>query len=88
MNLPLISPALVLAFLVATIYGFIFFLLFGSGRARLILYWFVAVAGFGAGQGIASAIGLRLLNIGDVHLIEGTLASALALFGARAGLAR
>jgi hypothetical protein len=84
MNFPLISPALVFAFVLATLYGLVFFLMFGHGWARLGLYWIAALFGFAAGQGMASAIGLGVWDVGAVHLVEGTVASALCLLAVRA----
>lgn len=80
----LVSPAYVLAFLIASIYGLGFFLLLGQGWRQLALYWGIAAVGFFIGQAIAKTIGLALFNIGAVHLAEGTLGSALSLLAARA----
>lgn len=80
----LVSPAYVLAFLIASIYGLGFFLLFGQGWRQLALFWGVALAGFFIGQTIAKTIGLALFNIGAVHVAEGTLGSGLGLIAARA----
>jgi len=40
----------------------------------------VSVLGFFLGQGIARLVGLAILNIGEVNVVEGTLASWLGLF--------
>ncbi len=80
----LVSPAYVLAFLIASIYGLVFFLLFGQDWHQLALFWGIAVVGFFFGQSIAKAIGLALFNIGAVNLAEGTLGSAVGLVAARA----
>ncbi len=79
----LISPAYVLTFLIASIYGLGFFLLFGQGWRQLALFWGIAIAGFFVGQAIARAIGLALFNIGAVNLAEGTLGSGLGLIAVR-----
>ena len=83
MELPFVSPAAILILTLASLYAIVFFLFFGQGWARLFLYWTAALAGFVAGNVIANAIGLGLFNIGTVHLVEGTLASGLALLAVR-----
>ncbi len=77
-------PPLLLAFVIASLYGLVFYLIFGKGWARLGLYWVAGVAGFGIGQWLASLIGIALLNIGPVNLVEGTLVSWASLFAVRA----
>lgn len=77
-----LHPSSVLAFLIASVYGLVFYLVFGRGWLRLAFYWLVAVAGFFLGQVIASLIGLAILNIGETNLVEGTLVSWLGLIGA------
>ncbi len=79
-----ISPAIVLAFIIASLYGLVFYLIFGRGWLRLGLYWLVGVVGFAVGQWLGSLVGLALLNIGSVNLVEGTLLSWVSLFAVRA----
>lgn len=79
-----VSPAYVLAFVIASAYGLGFFLFLGHGWRQMFLFWGVAVGAFLVGQAIARAVGLALFDIGAVHLVEGTVASALGLFAARA----
>jgi len=79
-----LHPSTVLAFLIASVYGLAFYLIFGRGWLRLFLYWLVGVAGFFLGQAMANLIGLAILNVGETNLVEGTLVSGLCLFGARA----
>ncbi len=74
---------LVLGFVLASIYGLVFFIFFGHGWWRLLFYWFVGVAGFFAGQGVASVLGLALFNIGDLSLVEGTVVSVASLVAVR-----
>lgn len=80
----MLSPSMVLTFVLSSLYGLAFYLAFGRGWARLFLYWFVGIAGFAVGQGIASAVGIALFNIGSVNVVEGTLVSWLSLFAVRA----
>ncbi len=80
----IIPPALVLSFVVSSLYAFVFYLIFGQGWAQLVLYWMVGVVGFVAGELIARAVGFVLFNIGDVSIVEGTLVSWLSLVVIRA----
>ncbi len=79
-----LSPAFALGFVIASLYGLVFYLVFGRGWARLPLYWLVGVAGFGIGQWLAGLIGIALLNIGSINLVEGSLVSWAGLFAVRA----
>ncbi len=77
-------PSLVLAFVIASIIGLGFFLLFGRGWLRLAVYWIVAVGGFFVGQIIASLLQFSLFPIGSINLLEGTITCLVALFVTRA----
>jgi hypothetical protein len=79
----LVSPAYVLAFLIASIYGLGFFLVLGRSWRELGLFWASAIVGFFIGQAAARALGLAFFNIGLVHVAEGTLGSALGLIAAK-----
>jgi hypothetical protein len=79
-----LSPALVLAFTVASLYGLVFYIVFGKGWARLPLYWLVGVIGFAIGQWLGTAIDVSFFSVGSVNLLEGTLVSWLGLFAVRA----
>jgi hypothetical protein len=80
----MLSPAPVLALAIASLYGLIFYIVFGRGWTRLLLYWFVGVVGFALGQWVGGAIGLSLFTIGSVNLLEGTVLSLVSLFVVRA----
>ncbi len=80
----LVSPALVFGFVVSSLYGFAFYLLFGQGWARLWVYWLIGIVGFAAGQWVGGLVGLPLLNVGAVNFLEATLISWMSLFGVRA----
>lgn len=77
-------PTLVLGLVLASLYGIVFYLIFGHGWLRLFFYWVVGILGFGMGHFIASMIGLALMNIGALNFVEGTVACWLCLFAARA----
>ncbi len=76
-------PALLFSFLLASVYGLAFYILFGRGWLMLGLYWAVAVAGFFVGQLVSRLIGLILIPIGSVNVIEATFLSIIALLAAR-----
>ncbi|TAH50802.1 MAG: hypothetical protein EYC68_13280 [Chloroflexota bacterium] len=77
-------PQLVLAFVISSLIGLGFFLLFGKGWLRLIVYWLVAVIGFFIGQIISSLLNFSIFAIGSVNLLEATATCLIALFVTRA----
>jgi hypothetical protein len=79
-----ISPAYLFAFVIASVYGLMFFIVMGQGWKQLIAFWVAAVVGFMIGQSVAETMGLGLFNIGKLNFVEGTIASALGLIAMRA----
>lgn len=77
-------PQLLLAFVISSLIGLGFFLLFGKGWLRLIVYWLVAVIGFFIGQIISSLLNFSIFAIGSVNLLEATATCLIALFVTRA----
>ena len=77
-------PQLVLAFVISSLIGLGFFLLFGKGWLRLIVYWLAAVIGFFIGQIISSLLNFSIFAIGSVNLLEATATCLIALFVTRA----
>jgi len=75
----LFPPALILSVVIASLYAAIFHLLWAPRQGKLWVYWLAALVGFGVGQILAGLSPLRLLMIGDVHLLEATIFSAAAL---------
>ncbi len=80
----MIPSFVILAFVISSLYGLVFYLILGHGWLRLLMYWFVSVVGFFLGQWLASVIGVSIFNIGELNLVEGTLASGLCLWAAHA----
>jgi apolipoprotein N-acyltransferase len=76
----MIPPSLVFAFVLSSLYGLVFYLIFGRGWARLAIYWLVGLVGFAAGERLGNAIGLNWLRMGPVYVLEGTLISWASLF--------
>ena len=79
----LFSPALVLSVVIATLYTALFYLIWGQRTRRGLLYWPVALVGFGLGQVLSKSSPLQPLMIGNVHLLGGTLCCWAALFVAK-----
>jgi hypothetical protein len=77
------SPSLFLAGLLSSAYASLFHIWKGRSLADLLLYLVAAWLGFGLGQLVGEAHGLRLFMIGPVHVVEGTLLAWLLLFAAR-----
>ena len=72
-------PALLLAFLIASLYGVAFYFIFGRGWLQLGVYWLTALVGFALGQLITTLIGFSLLPIGAVNVVEASAVSLLVL---------
>jgi uncharacterized membrane protein YjjP (DUF1212 family) len=79
----LISPALALGFILATLYGAAFHFLVGGDARRLAFFLIAGWVGFLLGQYVGTAFGITLLSIGALHVFAGTLGSLLALIAAR-----
>jgi len=77
------SPAILVCAVLASLWAAMFHTLFSRKLADLILYWFVGLIGFGVGQALASILDYRLLMVGQVHILEGTLACWIAMLVAR-----
>ncbi len=72
-------PSIILSVVIASLIGLVFFLLFGKGWLRLLVYWVVALAGFFVGETVTLLLRFSLLPIGSVNLIEATVTCLLAL---------
>jgi hypothetical protein len=77
-------PTIALSILIASIIGLGFYLVFGRGWLRLVVYWLVAVVGFFVGQIVATFLQFSLLPVGAVNLVEATATCLIALFATRA----
>ena len=77
------SPAFLLSFLLASLYGLVFFLFARRDWLGLGVYWLVALAGFALGQSASSLLGTSVMPIGQVNVVEASLASVLALVALR-----
>ena len=77
------SPMFILGSTLATVWAAVFHLIYGKRVSDLVLYWFVGLIGFFVGQGLADVAGLRVLLLGQVHVLESTAGCAAAMFVAR-----
>ncbi len=79
----LTAPAMLLSLVLATGLAGVFQWWQGQRTRDVFLYWPASVAGFLAGQVLAGAVSSPLPMLGEVHLLEGTLAAVAAMFIAK-----
>lgn len=76
-------PAVILSFVLATIYAAVFYLFLGRRLRDLLFYWLAALIGFASGHLVGQIWGFIPWTIGQVHIIEGTIVALLFLILAR-----
>ena len=81
-TIPGSASALVLGFLLATIYGAAFHLVFGGALKPLIAYLLAAWLGFFIGQFAGDFLNFEILKLGKIHLLSATLGAWAMLFAA------
>ena len=79
----LLTPASVLSIVVASLYGGLFHVLRGERLADFVFYWVAALVGFALGQVLGDILSLDILMIGQVHILEASALSWLALLVVR-----
>jgi hypothetical protein len=72
-------PAILLAGMLSTAYGALFHLWRGGPLRRLALFVAAAWIGFAAGQVAGNLLAWDGAMLGEVHLVEATLGSLIAL---------
>lgn len=72
-------PALVLGFILSTLYGAIFHLWRGGGPGRLSLYLLLSWLGFWIGHIEAKYLGWTFFSVGPLHLGMATVSSIVFL---------
>lgn len=76
----MLSPAVLLGTLLVAGYASIFHLWTGRSLRELPRFLVVAGVGFALGHWVSQTLGLETLRIGQLSLLEATLASIFALF--------
>jgi len=79
-----LSPALLLGFILSTIYAALFHLWGGRTVRDLLLYWVAALVGFAIGHAVGVFTQIPLLEIGQLHVLEGSIGAFIGLAVARA----
>ena len=79
-----VSPALLLGLLLSTVYAALFHLWGGHNLRELVIYWLAAIVGFAAGQAVGVLAQISLLQVGQLHVLAGTIGAFAALIVARA----
>ncbi|MBO9310111.1 MAG: hypothetical protein J7551_10050 [Chloroflexi bacterium] len=74
------SPPVVFGFLLATLYGALFHLIFGGSTRRLALYLLAGWLGFAIGQIFGTVFEVNALAIGVLNTFTATLGAWAALF--------
>jgi uncharacterized membrane protein YjjP (DUF1212 family) len=77
-------PSILLSFVIASLIGLFFFLLFGKGWLRLGVYWLIALVGFFIGQTAAAFFDFNFMAIGSVNVTVATITCLVALLLTRA----
>ncbi len=77
------ASGLVLGFLLASVYGAIFHLIYGGSLRRILLYLAAAWVGFIIGQLAGDFLNLEWFKVGRVHLLSASVGAWLLLLGAR-----
>lgn len=73
------SPALIFAFLVATLYGSIYHLVVGGDARRLALLLLASWLGFTVGQVLGELLDMNTMNVGVIHFLSASLGAFIAL---------
>lgn len=82
------SPSVTFAFILATIYGALFHVIFGGDVRRMALYLLAGWLGFALGQISGVLLGVEVFRIGGLRVLSATVGAWLALFVARLFMTR
>jgi hypothetical protein len=75
----MIPPSFVLAVLIGSMIGLAFFYAFGRKADSMLACWLVGVTAFLVGHLLGAARPVAPFLVGEVHVLEGALASVVAL---------
>lgn len=73
------ASGLVLGFLLSSIYGAAFHLIFGGSLKRILVYLMAAWAGFFIGQFIGDFLNFEFLKLGKIHLVSASIGAWVML---------
>ncbi len=76
------SPTLTFAFILATLFGAAFHLIFGGDARRLAVFLLSSWIGFGLGQIIGVTFQINVYMIGALRVVSASLGSIVALTAA------
>jgi hypothetical protein len=76
------ASGLVLGFLLASIYGGAFHIIFGGPIRRILVYLFAAWLGFFIGQFIGDFFNFEILKLGKIHLVSASVGAWAMLLAA------
>ncbi|MDX1994813.1 MAG: hypothetical protein SF029_20690 [bacterium] len=74
------GPTLTFGFILATLYGAVFHLLFGGDARRLALFLLVGWVGFLVGHILGVAFEINFFNVGVLRVVSATFGAFTALF--------
>ena len=77
------SPSVTFGFILATLYGAAFHLIFGGDARRLALFLLAGWLGFTLGHIFGVIFAINVFSIGPLHIFSATLGAWLALAAAR-----
>ena len=73
-------PALIMSLILGSLYGLLFYALIGKSKHSLWVFALVGALAFLVGQFVGDFIQVTSITLGDVHVVEGSVACWLALF--------
>ncbi len=73
------SPTLAFAFILATLYGAAFHLIFGGDVRRMAVFLLASWIGFALGHIIGVMFAIDIFNIGALRIVSATLGALVAL---------
>lgn len=73
------GPTVVFGFILATLLGASFHLVFGGDARRLAVFLLAGWAGFGIGHVVGVLFGINFLNIGTLRVVAATAGAFIAL---------
>jgi len=76
------SPNVTFAFVLATLYGAGFHLIFGGDARRLAVFLLSGWIGFGLGHIVGTTFGIDFYNIGALRVVSATIGALVALVAA------